>query len=121
MFIINKKTSYKFGIFAEKICLLWLFFCGYKILANRYKCFAGEIDIIAIHRKQLVFIEVKARAKKQNIEQILCAKQIYRIKATANYFVSKNLHLVNFTRRFDFVEVSFFSILHQKNFFENRY
>ena len=115
--LINKKTSYKFGILAEKICLLWLFFCGYKILANRYKCFAGEIDIIALHKKQLVFIEVKARVKKQNIEQILVAKQIYRIRDSANYFVAKNQHLVNLPRRFDFIEVSLFSISHQKNFF----
>ncbi len=115
--MLIKKNSYKFGIFAEKICLFWLFFCGYKILANRYKCFAGEIDIIAIKKKQLVFIEVKARSKKQNIEQILHAKQIYRIKATADYFISKNLHLANLNRRFDFIEVSLCSILHQKNFF----
>ena len=115
--LINKKTSYKLGIFAEKICLFWLFFCGYKIIANRYKCFAGEIDIIAIHKQQLVFIEVKARIIKQNIEQMLVAKQIYRIRASANYFVAKNQHLVNLPRRFDFIEVSLFSISHQKNFF----
>ena len=113
----KKKNSYKFGIIAEKVCLFLLFCQGYKILANRYKCFAGEIDIIALHQKQLVFIEVKARSKQHNIEQILLVKQINRIKSTADYFVGKNLHLSGLLRRFDFVEFSPFSFRHHKNFF----
>jgi putative endonuclease len=113
----NKTNSYKLGIFAEKICLFLLFCQGYKILANRYKCFAGEIDIIALHKKHLIFIEVKARIKQQNIEEILLAKQIHRIKSSADYFISKNQHLSTFPRRFDFIQLSFFSFQHYHNFF----
>jgi putative endonuclease len=35
---------------------------GYKIIARRYKCRSGEIDIIAIKKKKLVFVEVKTRS-----------------------------------------------------------
>ena len=35
---------------------------GYKILARNFACKAGEIDIIARKKNDLVFVEVKARA-----------------------------------------------------------
>lgn len=35
---------------------------GYRILEQRYRCKAGEIDIIAVDHKTLVFIEVKTRS-----------------------------------------------------------
>ena len=34
---------------------------GYAILARRYRCRGGELDIIARHRGALVFVEVKTR------------------------------------------------------------
>ncbi|HEX9777404.1 MAG TPA: YraN family protein [Geopsychrobacteraceae bacterium] len=35
--------------------------CGMKILERNYRVPVGEIDIVARDRKQLVFVEVKAR------------------------------------------------------------
>jgi len=34
---------------------------GYEIIARRYRCRSGEIDIVARHRHAVVFVEVKAR------------------------------------------------------------
>lgn len=34
---------------------------GYRILQRNYRCPAGEIDIVAADRDELVFVEVKAR------------------------------------------------------------
>ena len=34
---------------------------GYKILQKNFRCRMGEIDIIALHRGYLVFVEVKYR------------------------------------------------------------
>ena len=35
---------------------------GFKIIAQNYKCLIGEIDLIAVYREKLYFIEVKTRA-----------------------------------------------------------
>jgi len=110
-------VNYNFGIFAEKFCLFWLFCKGYKILAHRYKCFAGEIDIIALQKNTLIFIEVKARKKSIINQQVLFDKQISRIMKTAEYFVSKNQYLHQYNRRFDLIEFSsIFNIKHKPNF-----
>ena len=34
---------------------------GYKILETNFRCKIGEIDLIALHKGYLVFIEVKYR------------------------------------------------------------
>ncbi len=65
----NFLAGFKFGLFAEKATMLFLWIKGYKIIAWRYKNNLGEIDIIALKGKFIVFIEVKAR-------KIRCLKHI---------------------------------------------
>ena len=47
------------GIFGEHVCQHYLQKLGYKIVAKNWYCHWGELDLIAIHERQLVFIEVK--------------------------------------------------------------
>ena len=117
---LSKKT-YQFGYFAEKYAMIFLWIKGYKILKHRYKSGFGEIDIIAKKKNFLVFIEVKARYKKINIENVLAPRQIQRIKKSAEDFIAKNKKLQNCSRRFDFIEVKpiffiIFNIKHRINF-----
>lgn len=49
------------GDFGEECARKYLENNGYKILATNYNCRFGEIDIIALDNKCLVFIEVKTR------------------------------------------------------------
>jgi putative endonuclease len=113
-----KNKTYNFGILAEKIVILFLIIKGYKILKWRYKTHCGEIDIIARKFHSIIFIEVKARKTKSNIEEILLPRQIQRIKKTAEIFMAKNSQFSNYQWRFDFIEVSrFFFVKHYHNFF----
>jgi len=110
-------TPYQYGLLAEKIVVISLRFRFYKILAQRYKTKCGEIDIIAKKSNKIIFIEVKARRKKTNIEQILSVKQMERIKRAANIFIAKNNHLQKYSRHFDFIEVNrFFKYSHKRDF-----
>ncbi len=113
----HKKQTYKFGIFAEKISILFLRLKGYKILAWRYKTKVGEIDIIAKKSNIIAIIEVKARAKKTLIEEIIRQKQINRIKRAAELFIARNSKYHNCAVRLDFIEVRKLFIKHHKNFF----
>jgi putative endonuclease len=65
---------------------------GYNIVAQNYKADKCEIDIIATHKKTLVFIEVKARssARYGNPEEAVTpAKQRNMVRA-AEIFVEEN-------------------------------
>ncbi|XVN43343.1 MAG: YraN family protein [Candidatus Rickettsia vulgarisii] len=50
-----------FGLLAEYITIIIYKIKFYQILHHRKRYHTGEINIIALRSKQLVFIEVKAR------------------------------------------------------------
>lgn len=50
------------GTYGEEIASESLAAAGYQILERNWLAAAGEVDIIAYHRHQLVAIEVKTRA-----------------------------------------------------------
>ncbi|MBY0406127.1 MAG: YraN family protein, partial [Rickettsiales bacterium] len=57
----KKQAAHRYGQRAEKLAGLYLRCKGYRILANRYRNHAGEIDILAARFGTLVAVEVKAR------------------------------------------------------------
>lgn len=113
----HSKKTYKFGLIAEKIAIIFLCFKGYRILAWRYKTNFGEIDIIAKKSHVIAMIEVKARRSKISIEETLHLQQIWRMKKTAEYFLFENSQFHKCLLRLDFIEVNRFLIpKHYKNF-----
>ncbi|RZK74364.1 MAG: hypothetical protein EOO85_15395 [Pedobacter sp.] len=61
---------------------MW-FFCNfylklYKIIYNRYRNRFGEIDIIALKNKTLIFVEVKGRKNHNDNNELVTRKQIER-------------------------------------------
>ena len=54
-------TRQKFGEKGESIAARYLKKNGYQILEQNYRNQLGEIDIIALEKKTLVFVEVKSR------------------------------------------------------------
>ena len=51
----------RLGEWGERQARLHLEAKGYSVLDSNFRCRAGEIDIVARQRDQLVFVEVKAR------------------------------------------------------------
>lgn len=112
-----KFSTYRFGIWSEKIAILMLILKGYEVLKKRYKTKFGEIDIIAKKKNLLVFVEVKSRRKSAEIEEILTPKQVARIRNAAEVFLSKNSDYRDYQMSFDFVYVNkFFWPKHYRNF-----
>lgn len=111
------KNTYQFGIWAERVAIIFLCLKGYRIIAWRFKSKFGEVDIIAKKSQVIVAVEVKARKNKTAIEELLHPKQIQRIKKSAEFFYLQNPQFHECDLRFDFVEIRrFFYIKHHKNF-----
>lgn len=79
---------------------------GYKILETNYLSRFGEIDIIAKHKKDIVFIEVKYRQSSFSgtpQEAVNHSKQQKIIKTSAVYIKEKK---IKENVRFDIVAIS---------------
>ncbi len=80
---------------------------GYKILERNYSTPQGEIDLIALHRGEVVFVEVKTRTNEAYGAPELAVnprKQQRMVKAALGYIKYKKLHQV--PCRFDVVAIS---------------
>ena len=54
-------SNRRLGEWGERQARLHLEAKGYSLLADNFRCRAGEIDIVACQGHQVVFVEVKAR------------------------------------------------------------
>jgi len=79
---------------------------GYRILERNYRTRSGEIDLIALHKDEVVFVEVKTRTSDSFGAPELAVnsrKQRSMIKAALGYIKYKKIHQV--PCRFDVVTV----------------
>lgn len=81
-------NSRKEGQYGEELACEYLKSKGYKIEEMNFRCHVGEIDIIAMDKQVLVFVEVKRRRQKgygRPCESVTPAK-IRKIERTALYY-----------------------------------
>lgn len=91
----------------EDLAARFLMKRGYRILERNYSTSQGEIDLIALDRDQVVFVEVKTRTSEAYGAPELAVnprKQRRMIKAALGYIKFKKLHQV--PCRFDVVAIS---------------
>jgi len=91
----------------ERIAERYLKKKGYKLIERNYRCAVGELDLIVLDRRVVVFVEVKTRSGHgygSPLEAVEFRKQRKMIQA-AQYFLSeKKLHQRD--ARFDVVGIS---------------
>lgn len=94
------------GEWGENAATRFLVKNGYKILEKNFRCRIGEIDIIAMDKEVLVFIEVKTR---RNLSyglpsESITATKLHHIRRTINYYsLIRNLHCTDM--RIDVIEI----------------
>ena len=86
----QRQIAFGLGISAESRAAAWLIAHGYRILARRWKCPLGEIDIVAARRHTLIFVEVKARASLDEAALSVTERQKRRIAAAAEVWLAGN-------------------------------
>ncbi len=94
------------GFRAEDIAARHIERLGYEIVERNFYCKAGELDIIALHAEDLVFIEVRSRQSEESLNPIfaISPKKIKSLKKAAQSYVVKNSVTRPF--RFDFAIVT---------------
>ena len=90
-----------FGLVGEYITILIYTLKLYQILHHQKRYYVGEIDVIALRGRQLVFIEVKSRRSTE--KDVVSINQQMRIKKSAAAFLSFNPKYQNYNIRFDLV------------------
>ena len=81
---------------------------GYKIIERNFRCRLGEIDIIALYRTQLVFIEVKTRQNQRYGLpcEAITSQKLRHLKKSAAYFIVTAGMLIQFEDlRLDVIEI----------------
>lgn len=86
-------TTHQRGRLAEEQARQILESKGYKILAQRYKCKWGEIDLIATCQETLVAVEVKYRRTYKEAAESISLRQRKRILNTLGYFLFEHQDL----------------------------
>ena len=103
---MSRKDNKKTGNYGEKIACQYLEKKHYQILEKNFLSYRGEIDIIALDKDCIVFVEVKTRT------QSFCGlpseavnrkkkRQLYKV---AEYFIYLH-HWEDKKVRFDVIEV----------------
>jgi putative endonuclease len=103
---LPQRAAYAKGTHAEWQAVQHLQTAGYEIIAQRYKCAAGEIDIIAMRENVLAFIEVKARHTQEEALHSITKRQMQRIIHAAEVFLSEHSQCMNYDIRFDVITVT---------------
>ncbi len=91
---------------AERLAAWLLRLRGYRILARRFACPVGEIDLVARRGDLLAFVEVKRRDSPAAAAEALRPAQRRRIARAAEAFLSQRPELAGLRLRFDLVLIT---------------
>jgi putative endonuclease len=101
------------GRLGERIARWRLILSGYRIIETNYRTRYGEIDIVAGHRGDLVFIEVKTKRSKDYgpPEEAVDEKKQQKIARTALMYLTERGGGDDTPCRFDVVTVDLSGLL----------
>ena len=104
----KKRKAYRFGLWAEGVAIVYYLLKGYVPIARRYKKKLGEIDLIVASKRQIIFVEVKARRGEGNFP--LHQKQVERIRHAAMLFVAKQKRFATLNQQIDLLIIKPFRL-----------
>ena len=112
----KRRRAYKRGLWAEWLAAWFLRAKGYRILARRFRCPFGEIDLIAQKGSYLVAIEVKRRSTRNEAMSVLKPRSLRRMERSLCFFLTQKGQTLSLNLRCDALIVTKWQIpLHLKN------
>jgi putative endonuclease len=108
MTIDERQARHRAGVRSEWIASVVLRLRGYRILDRRWRSSAGEIDLVAVRRKRLTFVEVKHRADitDEEAHASVGPAQRRRVRRAAELWVARNRAYRDYEVGFDLVLVA---------------
>ena len=97
----ERVAAFRLGLTAESRAAMLLIAKGFRIATRRFKTPVGEIDIVARRRRDLVFVEVKARETLDDAAYAVTPRQQARIIAAAQAWLMAHPEHAEFELRFD--------------------
>ena len=104
--VSDRRNAERRGRLAEALCRWHLRLRGWRILANGWRCPAGEIDILARRGGTLAVIEVKLRPDLDTAAAAVLPRQRRRIARAAAAFLMTRPDLAALSPRFDVMLVA---------------
>ena len=103
-----KHRSRDVGTHWENIAGRFLTARGLSILTQNYQCRLGEIDLIALHHNELVFVEVRYRASGGfgSAAATVGAQKQARILKAARHFLMMQPQYAELSMRLDVIAIS---------------
>jgi putative endonuclease len=99
----ERLAAFRLGISAESRAAFFLVAKAYRIVARRWKTPFGEIDIVARRRRDLVFVEVKARDRLDDAAESVTERARQRIVAAAEMWLAHRPQDAQCNIRFDVI------------------
>lgn len=102
----RRRAAHAKGHRAELAAAAVLALKGYRILARRYRCALGEIDLVARRGRRYAFIEVKVRESAEAGALAVSVKQQHRIARAASQWLARNAGEGDYDVSFDVVLIT---------------
>ena len=100
-----RHLAYRRGILAENAVAWWYRIRWYRVVAHRYRTARGEVDLVLLRNRTVVFVEVKSRHSVEDARDAVHEEAVGRISAAAEIFLSRHPHLAGYETRFDLIAV----------------
>ncbi|CAA2143522.1 YraN family protein [Hyphomicrobium sp. ghe19] len=86
----ERRRRHHSGLRAETIVAALYLATGHRILGRRFKTPVGEIDLIAIRKNRVAFIEVKRRPNVADAEDAITLTMRRRVRRAADLWLARN-------------------------------
>ena len=80
---MNRAAAEARGRRAERRAAWWLRLHGWRIVGERIRVSAGEVDLVARRGRTLAFIEVKWRERPEDLDLAIDERRLRRVAAAA--------------------------------------
>ena len=116
----EKLSAYAKGVMGEVAAAQFLCAKGMQEVQRRYRCAAGEIDLIMLEGQTLVVVEVKTRErlKRTETQYAVTPDKQRRMIASAQWYLGEHPEYAGSIVRFDVITVAKDGILHLPSAFE---